>query len=85
MAAAVTFAHIRARRSPRDAPLDPPADLARALVKNKEARRNFQSFPPSAKRLYHAWILNAKKPETRARRVAEAVERIANNEKTLLK
>ncbi len=73
------------RLSPRDAPLDPPADLARALAKNKQAKRNFERFPPSAKRQYHAWILNAKKPETRARRVAEAVERIANNEKTLLK
>ena len=73
------------RLSPRDAPLEPPPDLARAIAKNKGARRNFERFPPSAKRLYVAWVLNARKPETRARRIAEAVQRIANNEKTLLK
>lgn len=73
------------RLAPRDAPLEPPQDLARAIARHKQARENYARFPPSAKRLYHAWIMNAKRPETRARRVAEAVQRIANNEKTLLK
>jgi uncharacterized protein YdeI (YjbR/CyaY-like superfamily) len=73
------------RMAPRDAPLEPPADLTKAIARDKQARANYERFPPSAKRLYHAWVLNAKRPETRARRVAEAVERIANNEKALLK
>jgi uncharacterized protein YdeI (YjbR/CyaY-like superfamily) len=73
------------RMAPRDAPLEPPPDLARAVARHKQARENYARFPPSAKRLYHAWIMNAKKPETRARRIAEAVQRIAHNEKTLLK
>jgi uncharacterized protein YdeI (YjbR/CyaY-like superfamily) len=74
-----------ARIAPRDAPLDPPGDLARAIARHKRACENYARFPPSAKRLYHSWVLNAKRRDTRARRIAEAVQRIANNEKTLLK
>ena len=73
------------RISPRDAPLTPPSDLAHAIDLNTRAQASYARFPPSAKRAYHSWILNARRPETRARRVAEAVERIANNERTLLK
>lgn len=73
------------RISPRDAPLTPPPDLAKAIRRNAGAHALYAQFPPSAKRLYHSWILNAKRAETRARRIAEAVERIANNERTLLK
>ena len=73
------------RMSPSEAPLEPPDDLAKALSKLPNAMRNFERFPPSAKRLYISWVLNAKKPETRTRRVLEAVQRIANNEKILLK
>lgn len=73
------------RMSPRDAPLAPPPDLARAIERSASAKASYTRFPASAKRLYHSWILSAKRPETRARRVAEAVGRIANNERTLLK
>jgi uncharacterized protein YdeI (YjbR/CyaY-like superfamily) len=73
------------RMAPRDAPLQPPPDLARAIRGNARAEALYARFPPGAKRHYHAWILNAKQPATRARRVAEAVERIANNERSLLK
>jgi uncharacterized protein YdeI (YjbR/CyaY-like superfamily) len=62
-----------------------PPDLTRALAKNKHARDNFAKFPPSVRRAYLYWIAIAKKPETRARRIAEAVGRLARNEKTLLK
>ena len=73
------------RIAPRDAPLDPPPDLAYAIRGNVQAKGAYEQFPPSAKRAYHSWILSAKRPETRMRRVAEAVGRIANNERTLLK
>lgn len=73
------------RIAPRDAPLEPPPDLAHGMGRNARAKASYEKFPPSAKRLYHSWILSAKRPETRARRVAEAVERIASNERTLLK
>lgn len=73
------------RMAPRDAPLEPPPDLAHAISRNASARALYAKFPPSARRLCHAWILSAKRPVTRTRRIAEAVERIANNERTLLK
>jgi len=54
-----------------------PADLARALKKNAKARAAFAKFPPSHRREYIEWITGAKRAETRARRLATAVEQIA--------
>ncbi|MHB1193606.1 MAG: YdeI/OmpD-associated family protein [Longimicrobiales bacterium] len=56
-----------------------PEELAAALAlrKNRKARDVFDAFPPSHRREYAEWIAEAKRPETRARRVAQAVEWIA--------
>jgi len=62
-----------------------PNDLAKALAKHGIACDNFAAFPPSARRAYLYWITTAKRAETRARRIREAVERIAGNERSLLK
>lgn len=51
-----------------------PADLTRALATAPKARATFAGFSPSHKREYIAWIEEAKRDETRARRVAQAVE-----------
>lgn len=56
-----------------------PPDLAAALAKNKKARNFFEAFPPSSKRIILEWILNAKKPETRAARIKETVKLAAQN------
>lgn len=48
-----------------------PPDLADALGAYPAARANFEAFPRSAKRGILEWIVQAKTPETRARRVAE--------------
>ncbi len=53
-----------------------PADLLEALAKEPRAREIFENRPPSEKKLWGYWILSAKKPETRARRVAETVMRV---------
>ena len=50
-----------------------PEDLKKALEKNKVAHQNFEQFPPSSKRIILEWILNAKKEETRAKRIHETV------------
>lgn len=50
-----------------------PADLQKELNKNKRALTNFSNFPPSSKRIILEWILSAKKPETRKKRIDETV------------
>lgn len=56
-----------------------PEDLKIALEKVLIAKQNFAAFPPSSKRGILEWIKNAKKPETRAKRIAETVEQAAQN------
>ena len=51
-----------------------PVELTKALKKNKKAAAAFAKFPPSYKREYAQWIAEAKKSETRQRRVETAVE-----------
>lgn len=78
-AARLNEAGVRASR-PKRAPartVEVPPDLASALEKNGKARETFERFPPSHRREYVEWITEAKKPETRAARVATAVEWLA--------
>lgn len=56
-----------------------PDDLASALAENAEAARHFEAFSPSSKKNILWWITSAKRPETRAKRVAETVELAAQN------
>jgi uncharacterized protein YdeI (YjbR/CyaY-like superfamily) len=50
-----------------------PDDLAAALDADPVARQAFDAFPRSATRAILEWITSAKKPETRAARVATTV------------
>ena len=50
-----------------------PSDLAAALAADAAAARYFAAFAPSARKMLLSWVLGAKRPETRARRVAETV------------
>ena len=59
--------------------LEVPADLTAALRKKKSAAANFEAFSPSAKKAYLYWILSAKRPETRAARIADSVRYAAQN------
>jgi len=54
----------------------PPA-LGTALERNKMASKVFEGFSPSCKREYALWIAEAKRPETKAKRVRQAVLWIA--------
>jgi len=62
-----------------------PSDFEDALRANKTAWDNFERFTPGYRKRYLMWILTAKKPETRNRRIAEAVSLISRNVKELLK
>jgi len=58
-----------------------PKELTAALKKNKAALATFEGFSPSAKREYVEWIVDAKTDDTRAKRIAQAVEWIAEGKK----
>lgn len=52
---------------------DVPAELATALAGDPAAAATFPAFPPGARRDYCDWIDEAKRTETRARRVGDAI------------
>ena len=56
-----------------------PPDLEEALAQDAKARGNFDAFAPSHKKAYIHWVLEAKRAETRQRRVSEVVRRAALN------
>jgi uncharacterized protein YdeI (YjbR/CyaY-like superfamily) len=66
----------RSRKASRPAP-EVPAELAAALKKNKAAAKVFASFSPACQREYADWIAEAKRPETREKRIVTAIEWIA--------
>jgi uncharacterized protein YdeI (YjbR/CyaY-like superfamily) len=53
------------------------AEFAAGLRRNKKATAAFAAFSPSCKREYVEWIAEAKRPETRDKRIATAIEWIA--------
>jgi uncharacterized protein YdeI (YjbR/CyaY-like superfamily) len=54
-----------------------PKEFAAALKDNKKASKVFEAFSPSCKREYVEWIADAKREETRQKRIETAVEWIA--------
>jgi uncharacterized protein YdeI (YjbR/CyaY-like superfamily) len=59
-----------------------PPDLKEKFERNKRALQYFQDFPPYAKRMIIQWIIDAKRPETRAERIRKTVELAAKNIKS---
>lgn len=60
----------------REAPdsLVVPPDLRKALSADKRARHGFERMPSGRKRQLLGWIHDAKRPETRQRRIAQVVD-----------
>jgi uncharacterized protein YdeI (YjbR/CyaY-like superfamily) len=59
------------------AELATPTEFTAALKKDKKAAAAFANFSPSCKREYVEWIAEAKRPETRDKRIVTAIEWIA--------
>jgi len=59
--------------------LEVPADLTKALAKNKTAKKHFEAFPPSARKFILYWIGSAKTEATRTKRINEVVTLAAQN------
>jgi uncharacterized protein YdeI (YjbR/CyaY-like superfamily) len=70
----------RARPKARK-PLPVPADLSAGLRKTPPAAASFQAFSSSQRREYIEWITEAKRPETRAQRLATTLEWLAEGRK----
>jgi len=66
------------RRKTSPKPVRVPPALAAALKKHAKAHAAFAAFPPSHRREYAEWVADAKQEATRARRVKQAIEWIAD-------
>lgn len=63
---------------------DMPVELESALSKNKKAKAGFDSFPPSTRRMYYRWLLQAKLPQTRNKRIRQLIGASMSRNKNLL-
>jgi uncharacterized protein YdeI (YjbR/CyaY-like superfamily) len=72
------------RSKPRDAPkkeLEVPDYLTAALEQNDAARATFAAFPPGQRKEYVEWLTEAKSEATRQKRLAQAVEWMAEGKR----
>ena len=70
----------KAKHEPKPAPGMHP-DFARALAAHPKAKAVLDAFPPSAQRDYLEWISEAKQDATRAKRIATAVDWLAEGKR----
>ena len=78
-AMALNDAGVAIKKAPKapPKPIVVPTDLAAALAKNKKAKAAFDGFPPSHQREYLEWITEARRVETRTRRLQTAIAQMA--------
>lgn len=79
-AAALIDAGVKSRSAPKPKPKpvpNAPADFAAALSGTEGASAHYDAFSAACKREYVEWIEEAKRPETRTKRIAQAVAWIA--------
>jgi hypothetical protein len=58
-----------------------PPELKAGLARNAAARACFEGLAPSHRKAYVGYITEAKQPATRARRAAQAIERLAQGKR----
>ena len=66
-----------------DIPLD--LEIEKSLRANQKAWDNFNALAPGYRKQYVGWLQSAKKPETREKRLKEAMELLASNKKLGMK
>jgi uncharacterized protein YdeI (YjbR/CyaY-like superfamily) len=57
--------------------LDMPADLGATLAGNREAQTHWDAFSPGKRRDYIEWVIEAKREETRVKRIETIVAQVA--------
>ena len=68
------------QRTPK-APLTVPQDLQAAIDAAPSAKATWEGFPPSCQREYVEWVTEAKRDETRAKRLNQTVEWLAEGKR----
>ena len=69
------------RATAKKAPFTVPQDLRAAVDAVPAAKATFDGFPPSCQREYVEWVTEAKRDETRAKRLAQTVEWLAEGKR----
>lgn len=69
------------RATAKKPPLTVPQDLRAAIDADPAAKATFDAFPPSCQREYVEWVTEAKRDETRAKRLAQTVEWLAEGKR----
>jgi len=67
----------------KDIPLAP--EIEKSLKTNQQAWDNFNQLSPGYRKQYVGWLQSAKRPETREKRLKEAIELLARNKKLGMK
>ena len=62
-----------------------PPEIEKDLKENHMAWENFNKLAPGYRKLYTGWLCSAKKPETRQKRLKEAIRLLAQNKKLGMK
>ena len=65
--------------------LDIPPEFAKALARNKTAKKSFDNLAPSYRRHYIGWIAIAKRQDTKKRRIEESITLLEKGKKLGLK
>jgi uncharacterized protein YdeI (YjbR/CyaY-like superfamily) len=72
-------------RTVRGTDLRLSSDLERAIRSNRRAWENFESLAPGYRKRYVQWLMVAKRPGTRARRLKETIDLLERNQKLGMK
>ncbi len=56
-----------------------PEDLMQVFGKNKTALQYFDAFPPSVKKGIYQWVVSAKLPATKSKRIEDTVSLASKN------
>ena len=65
--------------------LDMPTELSEALAVKPAAKKYFEELAPSYQKQFIGWIVTAKRPETKSRRLADSVALLEKGKKLGLK
>jgi uncharacterized protein YdeI (YjbR/CyaY-like superfamily) len=69
------------RATAKKAPFTVPQDMRAAIDAVPGAKAVFDGFPPSCQREYVEWVTEAKRDETRAKRLNQTVEWLAEGKR----